>query len=136
MLGLLGCLAVANLVRTATVVQWKNIGQNISLIWRGDGADQQTIADRECQPIREILAELDYHGRVGYMTDLRPGDDFAEDYYTTQYALVPTVVERVPDNLPYVIGNFHYPETDAEHIPGFKPVVISGHRVLFRRITP
>jgi hypothetical protein len=133
---LLGSIAVANLVRTIAVIQWKEIGKDTAMILRGEGSDAQTIANRQYQPIREVLAELNIHDKIGYITDLRPGEEFTEEYYLTQYALVPIIVDRASDGLLYVVGNFHHPETDLRSIPGLEPLVIAGGRVLFRRRTP
>jgi hypothetical protein len=130
---ILGTISAANVVQTAAEIPWKEMGRRIATIWTGEGTDEVADAERNYQLIRKALAELNVTSTVGYMTDLRPGDDFQGPYYLTQYALLPVIVDRTAEGHPYVVGNFNHADTDVMNIPGLEPVTIAGRRVLFRR---
>jgi hypothetical protein len=66
------------------------------------------IQDRSDKRFATLRAELPSRGIVGYVGD---SDDSAlPDYYLTQYALAPLVVDRGAQH-PLVIGNFPHSQT-------------------------
>ncbi|SRR6266851_5193114 len=68
------------------------------------------VAERSDQRFSELRRALPECGVVGYLGD--PGESGVADYYLTQYALAPLVVERSRDHK-LVIGNFPSPP----HVP-------------------
>jgi hypothetical protein len=61
------------------------------------------VAERSDLRFAELRRALPEHGVVGYVGEASGSE--VKDYYLTQYALVPLVVERSQDH-PLVIGNF------------------------------
>ena len=73
-----------------------------------------------------LKARLPTSGVIGYIGE--PGDSAIPDYYLTQYALAPLVVESSP-NHSLVIGNF--PSSRVSVIPpGLTPVEDFGNGVI------
>ena len=70
------------------------------------------IAASSDQRFARLKARLPANGVIGYVGEA--GDSATPDYYLTQYALAPLVVDDSPDH-PIVIGNF--PSSQASRIP-------------------
>jgi hypothetical protein len=68
-------------------------------------AMSRAIAQRSDLRFAELRRALPERGVVGYVGE--GGESEVADYYLTQYALVPIVVERSLDH-PLVIGNFPF----------------------------
>ena len=62
---------------------------------------------RNLQRFDTLKKMLPEHGTVGYISD-KLGDDGSWDYYQTQYALSPIIIDRTA-NPEIVIGNFRDP---------------------------
>ena len=130
---LLGCIAVVNLMQTAVEVPWRELGAGASRIWSGNGIDDVSLADKQCQLIRQALVDNGSPGIVGYITDIKPGPDFVPQWYLAQYALLPAVVEPTSAEQAFVVGYFQS-VSNIEHIPDLEPIVKGdGGYVLFRR---
>ena len=69
----------------------------------GDLRDSLEIAERSDERFAALRAALPDHGVVGYVGE--PGAAAVGNYYLTQYALAPLVVDHSA-NHPLVIGNF------------------------------
>ena len=63
----------------------------------------ENISSRSDQRFAALKAKLPPTGVVGYLGET--GDSATSDYYLTQYALAPLVVDLSPKH-PIVIGNF------------------------------
>jgi len=70
------------------------------------------IAQRSDQRFAALKSRLPASGVIGYIGG--PGDSATPDYYLTQYALAPLVVDHSPDHA-MVIGNF--PSSPPSQIP-------------------
>lgn len=70
------------------------------------------ISTRSDQRFAELKAHLPANGVVGYIGEI--GDSATPDYYLTQYALAPLVVDLSPNHAT-VVGNF--PFSPASQIP-------------------
>lgn len=70
------------------------------------------IAKRSDQRFAALKLRLPASGVIGYIGE--PGDRAVPDYYLTQYALAPLVVDQSPDHA-IVIANF--PSAAASEIP-------------------
>lgn len=70
------------------------------------------ISARSDQRFAVLKARLPANGVVGYIGET--GDSATPDYYLTQYALAPLVVDLSPDH-PLVVGNF--PSRPPAQIP-------------------
>jgi len=70
------------------------------------------ISIRSDQRFAALKANLPPGGVVGYLGE--PGDSAAPDYYLTQYALAPLVVDLSPNHV-IVVGNF--PSSPPSQIP-------------------
>jgi hypothetical protein len=70
------------------------------------------ISTRSDQRFAELKAHLPAHGVVGYIGET--GDSATPDYYLTQYALAPLVVDLSPNHAT-VVGNF--PSSPPAQIP-------------------
>jgi len=96
-----------------------------------DASHHQTdhVAKLSDQRFAALKAELPARGVVGYLGE--PGDCLAPDYYLTQYALAPLVIDPSP-NHPLVVGNFpstHLPEFSTD----FRVVKDFGNGVVLLR---
>ena len=69
--------------------------------------DSNRIAQRSDQRFAALKAALPQHAVIGYVGESRTksGGNALSDYYLTQYALAPLVVDDSP-NHPLVVGNF------------------------------
>lgn len=74
----------------------------------------QPIPSRSDQRFATLKAALPVHGAVGYVGEAGAPVDVLSDYYLTQYALAPLVVEN-STNHPLVIGNF--PRSQPSQVP-------------------
>src|SRR5579864_4166178 len=74
----------------------------------------QQIPSRSDQRFATLKAALPAHGAVGYVGEAGAPVDVLSDYYLTQYALAPLVVED-STNHPLVIGNF--PRSQRSQVP-------------------
>lgn len=70
-------------------------------IFAQNPVDAMTLYERRFEELRKSLPA---HGTIGYISD-EAGDDGTWDYYRTQYALAPLVVERTAER-EFVVGNF------------------------------
>jgi hypothetical protein len=70
------------------------------------------ISTRSDQRFAALKANLPAHGVVGYIGET--GDSATPDYYLTQYALAPLVVDLSPNHTT-VVGNF--PSSPPAQIP-------------------
>lgn len=71
-------------------------------ITRDQGKDEISLYERRFEALKRALPDS---GVVGYVTDDGPGSVGAQDYYLTQYALSPLVVDSSAEH-PLVVGNF------------------------------
>lgn len=69
------------------------------------------VSRRSDQRFAALKARLPDHGIVGYLGE--SGDSAIPDYYLTQYALAPLIVDHSPDRV-IVVGNF---PSQPAHIP-------------------
>jgi hypothetical protein len=130
----LACIAAGNVAQIAVQIRWLLLQEAAMHVFRGDAASAVGSADQRYQPVGKALRDIGIRGAVGYITDLRPGDDFFEGWYLAQYALAPIVVVSAARDFPYVIGNFTNAETDITRFPRLSPVAVYGDGlVLFRR---
>jgi len=74
----------------------------------------QQIPSRSDQRFAPLKGALPTHGAVGYVGEAGAPVDVLSDYYLTQYALAPLVVEN-STNHPLVIGNF--PRSKPSQVP-------------------
>jgi hypothetical protein len=70
------------------------------------------VSIRSDQRFSALKARLPAHGVIGYIGEM--GASATPDYYLTQYALAPLVVDASPHHA-IVIGNF--PSSQPSHIP-------------------
>lgn len=84
------------------------------------------VSIRSDQRFSALKARLPAHGVIGYIGET--GDSATPDYYLTQYALAPLVVDASPHHA-IVIGNF--PSSQPSHIPqGLQVVADFGNGVM------
>ena len=70
---------------------------------RNRGKDQMTIFEERFAGLRQAVKSC---GIVGYYADAAPGsDDYARNFYLTQYELAPVIV-TMETNRQWVVGNF------------------------------
>ena len=74
--------------------------------------EQDSIASRSDQRFAVLKTRLPAEGVVGYVGE--SSDSATPDYYLTQYALAPLIVDNSTDHA-IVIGNF--PSSQASRIP-------------------
>jgi hypothetical protein len=74
--------------------------------------DQDSIASRSDQRFAVLKTRLPAEGVVGYVGE--SSDSATPNYYLTQYALAPLIVDNSTDH-PIVIGNF--PSSHASGVP-------------------
>lgn len=99
-------VAVAVLVTPALWANAQFLVQTVRLHARLEGQDLATYYQARFKPLRPLLPR---HGIVGYVSD---GPDATREYYLTQYALAPLVLDRTAARS-VVVGNFF----DPRHAP-------------------
>jgi hypothetical protein len=70
-------------------------------IFAQNPVDTLTLYSRRFEELRKSLPA---HGTIGYVSD-EAGDEATWDYYRTQYALAPLIVEQTTEH-DFVVGNF------------------------------
>jgi len=105
-----------------------------------DGADLDRVMrfERRVAPLRAKLATSGVTGTIGYIGDipseqLSANDQGMEDYYLTQFVLVPLVLDRNPDAHEWAVGQFRRPVNSANLPAGWKVVEDLGEGVLLLR---
>jgi len=83
------------------------------------------IAIRSDERFAALKSRLPAYGVVGYLGE--SGDSATPDYYLTQYALAPLIVDPSPDHA-LVIANF--PNAPTQIPPGMQVAQDFGHGVL------
>jgi hypothetical protein len=89
-------------VSLAFASDWRHVRGLLAARTQMGESDTVSRYERRYTELRTLLPR---RGVVGYLSDRM---DAREQYYLTQYALVPVVVDRSPDH-PTVVGNFFEP---------------------------
>lgn len=92
-------------------------------------------------PLRQALQRHAVHGTLGYLTDLPPDQLAAdpkgmEDYFLTQFALVPWVLDARKADGRWAVANLHTAQRDTRIPPGFDVIEDFGDGVLLLRKGP
>lgn len=91
--------------------------------------------------LRQALQRHAIRGTLGYLTDLSP-DQLAtdpkgmEDYFLTQFALAPWVLDARKSDGPWAVANLRTARLEARIPPGFRLVEDLGDGVLLLREGP
>ena len=89
-------------------------------------ANSEEVANRSDRRFADLKTVLPKRGIVGYVGE--PGTRALADYYLTQYALAPLVVERSPRHA-LVVGNFPGGALSQASLAGLRLVKDLGHGV-------
>jgi hypothetical protein len=91
--------------------------------------------DERLAPLRRALQKRGVRGMIGYLTD-QPAARFladsagVRDYYLTQYALAPLVLDPNPEPHAWAVGCFRHAGTPPTLPPGMRVVEDFGDGVL------
>jgi hypothetical protein len=102
------------------------------MTWRAplpnpEGLTFQNVAKRSDQRFGELKSSLADCGVVGYIGE--SGTSAEADYYLTQYALAPLVVDRSASH-PLVVGNFPTSSPSVSALGNLELIRDFGHGVL------
>jgi hypothetical protein len=129
---LIAALAVINLAQT--VRQTPAAPRFASVV----PADAAVRLEQRCAKLRAALAAHGVKGVVGYLADLPPEQmreegDAMKEYFLTQFALTPIVLDTTLADCAWVVTNFHTGTVATRMPAGFRVVEDCGDGVLLLR---
>lgn len=104
----------------------------------GQPANRVARAEQRFARLRAVVAKNRIQGTIGYVADLPPGELAAngaamEDYFLTQFALAPHVLDARAEGGEWVVANFRSRDAAAGPPPGYRTIEDLGEGVLLLR---
>ena len=102
-LAVISGLNLAAVARRFPPVSWQASAAGVDVVMRHE---------RRMAAVRTALQQRGIHGAIGYVSEVPPADlpakgDAMQEYFLTQFALAPWVIEAKFDDCAWAVANFH-----------------------------
>lgn len=129
---LIAALAALNL--TQSVRRTPAVPRFVSLV----PVDAAARQEQRCAKVRAALAQHGVSGVVGYVADLPPEQmrdegDAMKEYFLTQFALTPLVLDTDAAGFPWLVANLHTGTVATRAPAGFRVVDDCGEGMFLLR---